>query len=486
MTVKRAYITFGVAIIAIILRFYDLGKAPLFFDESVHTAFVESVLKGNYYYNPAFHGPLLFYMAAGVISILGRSEFAYRFVPAIFGVLTVLLTLKFERFIGKGAYYAALFLAVSPIIVNYSRFFRNESQILFFTLSFVYFIFRYFEERKTIYLVLSSISLSLFACSKENFYPIAFLMLLFFIFDIKKFRIKDVAISCVTFFLIYSALYTNFFTDLSYITQIDKFPAVQALRYWEHQHEIARIGGPLWYYFPLLLLYDLPVFMLGIYTIAKWTHKRDLDNFKAFLIYWLLVNLLFYSYVQEKVPWLVVHIELPLYLIAGYGLSEIKKFRNLILAVSFVFLLYSSINLNIINPTNPAEPALYLPTSMDVKEFRKELKEMNVSRVCVIMSAGDYWPLPCYLEDFKTYYFTRIKNDNELKRIISSYECQVVILNSTNARLASLDYEKREICLRSWVSYDVTPPNVLEFLIFRKPMGTVVYFNHTVYFLCGG
>ena len=221
MTIKRTYIAFGVIIIAIILRFYELGKAPLFFDESVHTAFVDSVLKGNYHYNPAFHGPLLFYMVAGAVSILGKSEIAFRFVPAIFGVLTVLLTLKFERFMGKGAYYAALFLAVSPIIVNYSRFFRNESQILFFTLSFVYFIFRYFEGRKTHHLVLASISLSLFACSKENFYPIAFLMLIFFIFDTRKFRIKDIAISCVAFFLIYSALYTNFFTDPSCITQID-------------------------------------------------------------------------------------------------------------------------------------------------------------------------------------------------------------------------------------------------------------------------
>ena len=483
MTVKRAYIAFGVIIIAAILRFYELDKAPLFFDESVHTAFIESILKGDYHYDPAFHGPLLFYMVAGVVSLLGKSEFAYRFVPAIFGVLTVLLTLKFERFMGRGAYYVALFLAVSPIIVNYSRFFRNESQILFFTLSFVYFIFRYLKERETHHLVLASISLSLFACSKENFYPIAFLMLLFFIFDIKKFRIKDVVISCIIFFLIYSILYTNFFTDLSCITQIDEFPAVQAFRYWEHQHEIARFGGPFWYYFPLLLLYDLPVFVLGVYIIAKWIYKRDLDNFKAFLTYWLLVNLIFYSYVQEKVPWLVVHIELPLYLITGYGLSEIKKFRNLILAVSFVFLLYSSIQLNIINPTNPAEPALYLPTSMDVKEFREELKEMNASRVCVIMSAGDYWPFPCYLGDFRTYYFTKIKDSDELKRIINSYKCQVVILNSTNARLASLDYDKRELCLRSWVSYDVTPLNVLEFLIFRKPMGTVVHFNHTVYFV---
>ena len=123
----RRYLAFAVIVITVILRFYELGKAPLFFDESVHTAFVESVLKGDYHYDPAFHGPLLFYIVAGAVSILGKSEFAYRFVPAIFGVLTVALTLKFERFMGKGAYYAALFLAVSPIIVNYSRFFRNES-----------------------------------------------------------------------------------------------------------------------------------------------------------------------------------------------------------------------------------------------------------------------------------------------------------------------------------------------------------------------
>ncbi len=471
--------------LAVFLRFYNLGEQPFFFDESVHTVFVDNVISGTYKYDPAFHGPLLFYLTSVFVVAFGKSEFVYRLVPAIFGVLTVILLFKFERYIGRGADFSALLVAISPIIINYSRFFRNDSQILFFTLAFVYFIFRYLESKKWYHLVLSSISLAFFACSKENFYPIASLLLIYFLFDIRKFKVKDLAISVLAFAFIYISIYTNFFTYTTPITNFSEFPAVKAVEYWRYQHEIARIGGPFWYYLPLLFFYDLPVLVLGVYAIAKWIYKREMNTFKSFTIYWFLVNLIFYSYVQEKVPWLVVHIELPLYIIAGMCLAELKRFRVPIIIATCAFLIYSSVHLNIINPTNPAEPALYLPTSFNVKEFREELKDLNISKVCVFMSPGDYWPLPCYLNDFKTYYFPSL---NRFESTIKSYDCEVVILNQTNA--LKVNYKsyvrKEEICLRSWVSYSyesLNPIRILEFLIFRKPMGSVCYFNHTVYFL---
>lgn len=482
--IDKNLLRLSIVLIAVLLRFYDLGKAPFFFDESVHTVFVDDVLRWSYKYDPAFHGPLLFYLTACVVSVLGKSEFTYRIVPAIFGVLTVLLLFKLERFVGeRGANYSAFFVAISPIIVNYSRFFRNDSQILFFTLAFVYFIFSYLKDRKTYQLVLASLSLSLFACSKENFYPIAVLMLAYFLFDIKKFRTKDVALAVLTFIVVYFAIYSNFFTYTKPLTNLSEFPALKALEYWKHQHEIARIGGPWWYYIPLLFLYDLPILSLGLYAIFKWVYKRE-NGFKAFLIYWFLVNLLFYSYVQEKVPWLVVHIELPLYIMAGVVLAEIKGIKRLvILLVTTIFLLHSCIHLNIINPTNPAEPALYLPTSTEVREFGEEMKGMNAT-ICVFMSPGDYWPMPCYLKDVKTYYFSSL---NGFESIIDSYGCNVVIMNGTNAVKAEgrFNYSKKfEVCLRSWTSYSyesLNPSKILEFLLFRKPMGVVNYFNHTVF-----
>lgn len=464
---------FLILALATFLRFYNLDYPPFFFDESVHTVFVDNVLSGNYRYDPAFHGPLLFYLTSIPVSIFGKFEFAYRLVPAIFGVLTVALIFKFDRFFGSCAYYSALLVAVSPIIVNYSRFFRNESQILFFTLAFVYLTFRYLESRKFHHLLLASISLSLFACSKENFYPIVPLLLIYFLFDIKKFIPRHVILSILAFLFVYFALYTNLFTIP--IT-IKDFPAFKAIGYWKYQHDIARIGGPSWYYIPLIFLYDLPVLMLGIYAIVRWILRRE-DNIRYFLIYWFIVNLVFYSYVQEKVPWLVVHMELPLYMIAGICLGELRRFKIFTTLLTFSFLLYSCIQLNIVNPTNPAEPALYLPTSMDVKHFRDELKDLNISKICVFMSPGDYWPLPCYLKDFKVYYSPHL-DESFIER------CEVVILNESNFLKVNLNYTKKdEICLRSWVGYeDVNPVKVFEFLIFRRPMGKVHNFNHTVIF----
>lgn len=459
----------AILIVATILRFYDLGKTPLFFDESVHTVFVDQI--PNYVYDPAFHGPLLFYLTS-IAVLLGKNEFTYRIVPAIFGVLTVALLLKFERFMGRSAYISALLVAVSPIIVNYSRFFRNESQVLFFTLSFVYFTFRYLEERRWYHLALSSVSLALFACSKENFYPIALIVLPYFLMKIRNFRLKDIIISILIFLFIYIFIYTNFLTYIKPLIDLSEFPAVKALSYWKHQHEIARIGGPLWYYIPLLILYDLPVLTVGIYTIFEWIYKRDLNFFRSFLIYWFVTNLVFYSYVQEKVPWLTVHIELPLYMIAGFMYK-----KRMLTIFTVAFLTYSSVHLNIINPTNPAEPALYLPTSMDVKEIGFE----KGSNVCIFMTPGDYWPLPFYLKGYKTYYYQSIEKFQSALKL-----CDVVILNWTNTLKldGTFKYEKKyEICLRSWVVYNPDPLKFLEFMIFRKPMGEVYHFNHTVYII---
>jgi len=128
--------------------------------------------------------------------------------------------------------------------------------------------------------------MALLATLKETFYPIAAVFALYFIFDIKKFRASDLAISASVFLLIYFAFYTNFFTYTTPLTNFSEFPAVKAVSYWKHQHDIARIGGPWYYYLELILLYDFPAFLLAIFALHAIIIKRN--NFEAFTAYWFL------------------------------------------------------------------------------------------------------------------------------------------------------------------------------------------------------
>src|SRR3954469_23021370 len=105
-----------VTLIAIILRFYNLGLKPFHHDEGVNGFFLTNLVRdGVYKYDPAnYHGPTLYYISLAFAKVFGLETVTVRASVAIFGVLTVILTLFLWRSIGKiGSLAAALFLAMS-------------------------------------------------------------------------------------------------------------------------------------------------------------------------------------------------------------------------------------------------------------------------------------------------------------------------------------------------------------------------------------
>ena len=72
------------------LRFFDLGDRVYHHDEAIHAKESNDIINGKYFrYDPAYHGPLLYFgnvvlfLAAGVSDALGRV------IPAVFGVASV-------------------------------------------------------------------------------------------------------------------------------------------------------------------------------------------------------------------------------------------------------------------------------------------------------------------------------------------------------------------------------------------------------------
>ncbi|MET1123687.1 MAG: flippase activity-associated protein Agl23 [Archaeoglobaceae archaeon] len=473
---KRAAI--AVLLIAAALRFYDLGKPPLFFDESIHSVFANAVLKGSYKYDPAYHGPLLFYTVAPVLALLGENEFTLRLVPATLGVAFVASLLLYRRYIGNKAAVAALFVALSPVIVNYSRFYRGDVYQLLFTSLAVYFILRYLEanrnwrelkvDRSTLHLTASAIFLALFAATKETFYVFAALLAIYLVIDAHRFRISDLLISLAAFSLVYLTFYTNFWTHTEPLTNFSQFPAVRAIEYWKYQHEIARIAGPAYYHLEILVLYDLPALLLAAVAIKRWS-LGEKDDFTSMFVFLFFANLLFYSYMQEKVPWLAVHIEFPMFVLAA-KVADGKK-----AAITALFLLYGCVALNIVNPVNPAEPALYMPTQYDVREITKNFDEG--SKIYVFTTVGEYWPLAWYLRGYTVYYYTSGVEG------VGYSSADVIIANETNAAKIKLDWQRETMVVRCWSFW--TQPEISkipEFLALRRPFAEVYCMNFTVFF----
>ena len=90
-------------IVAAWLRFDQIGIKPFHHDEGVISHFLLNLAKsGEYKYNPEnYHGPSLYYFALLALRVFGSNDFALRFTPALFGILTVLMVWLLREHLGS-------------------------------------------------------------------------------------------------------------------------------------------------------------------------------------------------------------------------------------------------------------------------------------------------------------------------------------------------------------------------------------------------
>lgn len=132
-----------VFILAVWLRFEHLGQRPIHCDEATGARITAKRLEaGDYRFDPAhFHGPTLSCFAMAACAFKGETRWAkmskgtLRWVPAVAGVLAALAPWLGRRRWGHGPMLlAAASLAVSPLLVYYSRMFIHEMLLVLFGL----------------------------------------------------------------------------------------------------------------------------------------------------------------------------------------------------------------------------------------------------------------------------------------------------------------------------------------------------------------
>ena len=129
-----------VVLLAVGLRVYDLDLKPFHHDEGVNGFFLTNLFRqGVYKYDPSnYHGPSLYYAAFVSAFLFGLNNIVVRLVTVFFGCLAVVLCLGTRRWLGHvAALAAALFVAVSPGMVFYSRYFIHEMLLVAATLGVV-------------------------------------------------------------------------------------------------------------------------------------------------------------------------------------------------------------------------------------------------------------------------------------------------------------------------------------------------------------
>lgn len=524
---RWVFVAVGVIVlVALTMRFADLGQRASHHDESLHALFSYRFSQGQgYRHDPLMHGPLQFHLIAPTFLLLGASDATSRVPAALFGTLLVAMPLLLlRRQLGNvGVVLAALLIAFSPSILYYSRFARNEAFVLCETLLLAVAIWRYREEGRFRWLVALSVAIALQFATKETAFLIAAIFLLYVngaltavLLDRKGIegasriwgyiayfpfawaiaalwpvlgarfggttpedRPREVdlmvvlgtlvlpflaaglqipmalvgievtdqserivggllvsglivisgelgvwwdwrrwAILAAIMYAITILLFTTFFTNPSgfagaFWTQLD---------YWLAQQEVQRGTQPLYYYAFMTPLYELlsllPAAIGGV--ILLWRG----DRFARLLAWWGFGTFAALSAAGEKMPWLTVHIALPLAVLAAYalarGIEAIRRRGNtrdlplvvapaaLVLGLLFALAVRNGTLIAYAHPDTPIEPLIYTQTSPDIPVIARQLDAIAEARggkeyVNVVVDASESmsWPWAWYLRDYK-------------------------------------------------------------------------------------
>ena len=158
--------------VALTMRLWDLGSRAMHHDESLHAYYSYNLSAGlGYQHIPMMHGPFQIEASAAVFRVLGDSEFTARLLYAVAGTVLVGLPALLRGRLGRtGAFAVAVLLALSPTMLYYSRFARNDILMAVWALGLVICMWRYVDEGKTRYLLFASGLLAFAFATKENSY----------------------------------------------------------------------------------------------------------------------------------------------------------------------------------------------------------------------------------------------------------------------------------------------------------------------------
>ncbi|GHO89097.1 hypothetical protein KSZ_71030 [Dictyobacter formicarum] len=573
-----------VIVLGAVLRFWQLGIKPLHHDESLHAYYSLQLLHNLenwrgcfdlkiacYRYDPLLHGPFQFHIIAFVyqccqwlgVSDHGVNTTTVRIAAATLGSVIVGLPYFMRYYLGgrRVAWLACFLLAISPSMVYYSRFAREDIYMACFTLLLVAAAGRYIRSRQRSWLVVGTAAFVLSYATKEATFisiavfgsflfgllvweigckipvrsrfqrdsilghyapktagslsvavlllccvPLAkwffgwmkdtsiyinantvtsdaiikniknqtvillpWLGLLIGIYVLLRWR-RDLrqkkplparrglaaridplkqptlnalvtmpwqhwfgalVVGALIFVLLFSVVFTNLSNGIG-------DGIWQGLYYWLQQQQIARGNQPWYYYLLLIPLYEQIGLVFCLAGIVRCL--RHPNRFRLFLLYWCVGVTGLYSWAGEKMPWMTIHMTMPMLLLAAIGLEPLfnrlsalvkngqnltQKGRNrvqskrvigssigtILGALAAMFLLILTVQ-NMLQVTfmhyadAPHEMMIYVQTTTDVSTVMDKIDQLDKKLYhgqhklnIGVMTDAD-WPFYWYLRDY--------------------------------------------------------------------------------------
>ena len=178
-----AWVFIALTITALVMRLWDLGGRSLHYDEILHAWYSWRFANGDgYSHTPLTHGPFLFHAAAATMAIFGSNDVTVRLLPALFGTALVAMPYLFRRQLGTyGALATAVFFTVSPSMLYFGRFVRNDIYMAVWAAALLAIMWNYIERPRTSLLVAWTAIWALAYTTKESSFLLAGIFGLFLI-----------------------------------------------------------------------------------------------------------------------------------------------------------------------------------------------------------------------------------------------------------------------------------------------------------------
>ena len=265
---------------------------------------------------------------------------------------------------------------------------------------------------------------------------------------------------------------------------------VQGIYYWITQQVVARGGQPWYYYFLLIPFYEQLVVIFGLVGLVRSLMRPT--RFRLFVVIWFVASLFLFSWAGEKMPWLSLHILLPLILLAGialdwalnvalalldemaarraagramrlsgvfagrYGLAVLSLVGAFLLLIP---MLHSMLYVTYVDPGEaPHEMLSYVQTTPDVTNVMAKIETLDQQLyhgqhlLRIGVDGASTWPFAWYLRDYKYVWYgyndtNPSPNDLDVLLIDPGY---VATFTSQNQQAQHPIYKSHVYRLRAW------------------------------------
>jgi uncharacterized protein (TIGR03663 family) len=441
------------------LRLARLDVRPMHHDEANQAIKFGALLERGEYRYDAFdhHGPTLYYLSLPAAWVRGQTTLAsldertLRGVTAAFGAATILLLPLLSEGIGRTAVAAGSWLlALSPVMVFYSRMFIQESLFACFTLAFAIAIGRVASKGDLRWSIAAGVAAGLAVATKETWVivlPAALVACAISWWSLGSGRprlaggrwAKPALVCLAAAGVVSSLFYSSFLANPGGV--LEPFRAAgtyldRAVAPADHVHP--------WHYYLGLLAYSssgglrwseaLVLVLAIIGAVPAWARSRasvpsressfdttrDGPERVAGSKWWVryltcdvVIATAIFSAIRYKTPWNLLPFYVVLIVLAGIGFATLVQattIRAVRVALAATLVLgsghlgWQAWRASVTYAADPRNPYVYAQTVPDAVRMATRIRDLAAlhpdgarMHVSVIASPHEQWPLPWYL-----------------------------------------------------------------------------------------